>query len=169
MARYLFDQGADPDSPQALHDSFFKNPDLFNLLWERYFVRYPAGRGTFGSIVLYYAVFNENREIIRQMLQKRVNAEIMLYSHYGLEPKVSPFGSAIMRQNDGDTRILELFLQHGCDPNSIVLQTDPTFSGGYTQWSPRVTIRMLINRQVNSVRVDDRLILRKERRSDYTY
>ena len=130
MARYLINQGADPNHARALEKSFVKNQELFDLLCETYRARYPSARGEFGTRVLMHAIENENHETIKRMLQSGVNAEAMsepiflpgsgfeIYSRYR-DLRLTPLGYAIFRHNEN---ITEYLLQHGCDPNGIVLQ-----------------------------------------------
>ena len=115
MARFLLDQGADPNDSGALREAMLKDTRLVDLLFERYDARYPMGRGGFGADLLGEAAVDGNEHVIRQLLERRVNAKHML----DIKPS-SPFGLAIANQQGNGTGILGLFLQHGCTPNDVV-------------------------------------------------
>ena len=140
MARYLINQGADPNNPRAFEKSFVKNQELFDLLCQTYRARYPSARGNFGTRVLMRVIENENHDAIKRMLQIGINPEAMsepdfphdfdfrcnLYFVRGLDLKyflryrdlrLAPLGYAIVRQKE---QITEHLLQYGCDPNGIV-------------------------------------------------
>ena len=146
MARYLIDQGADPNNSRALEKSFVKNQELFNLLCETYHARYPSARGEFGTRVLMHVIENENHDAIKRMLQRGVNPEAMWeprsrppfdgppfdgppfdphpsdcdsYIHtFNHLRELTALGYAIFRQKEN---IAEYLLQYGCDANGIVL------------------------------------------------
>ena len=117
MARFLLDQGADPNNSEALRIASTRNERLFDLLFERYNRRYPTIRGKFGADILANAVVDGNERIVRQMLERRVNANVLTY--VGQQPTTS-FGHAIARQQVNSKKCLELLLQNGCNPNDIV-------------------------------------------------
>ena len=130
MARYLIDQGVDPNNPRALEKSFVRNQELFDLLCQKYRARYPSARGDFGTRVLMQVIENGNQDTIKRMLQSGVNAEAISvpivppglgFDAYLRYPhlRLSPLGYAIVRQKEN---ITEYMLQYGCDPNGIVLQ-----------------------------------------------
>ena len=52
MARYLLDQGADPNDSLAFQIASLKDKGLFHLLFEKNSVRYPGNRGDFGTYIL---------------------------------------------------------------------------------------------------------------------
>ena len=115
MTRFLLDQGADPNNSEALREAMRKDKRLVNLLFERYDARSPMARGDFGADLLEEAVVDGNERVIRQLLERGVNASHM----FGLTGAI-PFGVAIANQKGDDTGILELFLQNGCTPDDIV-------------------------------------------------
>ncbi len=121
MVHYLFDQGADPDNPRALEKAYLKNKELFDLICETYRARYPSARGEFGISVLVHAIETEDQDVIKRMLQSGVNAGAILVRGY-FEDKLTPLGFAIVWQKEG---ITENLLQHGCDPNGIVVSQAP--------------------------------------------
>ncbi len=129
MAHYLFDQGADPNNPQALEKAYLKNKELFDLICETYHARYPSARGDFGTSVLVRAIRTEDQDVIRQMLQSGFNAGAIMVRDFHTKCKVdfeaesTPLGFAIVWQKED---ITENLLQHGCDPNGIVSQVTPT-------------------------------------------
>ena len=131
MARYLIDQGADPNNSRALEKSFVKNQEVFNLLCQTYQARYPSARGDFGTRVLMHAIETGNHDAIKRMLQSGVNPEAMWQPDHcppdDIDPcvhlmdsqrKLTAFGYAIFRQKEN---ITEYLLQYGCDQNGIVL------------------------------------------------
>ena len=132
MARYLINQGADPNNSQALAWSFVENQEMFDLLCETYRARYPSARGDFGTTVLMDAIEKGNHDAVKQMLQSGVNPEVMsapanrppytdpYFPYFGFEAhcrKLTAFGYAIIRQKES---ITEFLLQCGCNPNGIV-------------------------------------------------
>lgn len=121
MARYLLDQGADPNDPWALQKATLKDKELFDLLFEYYSARYPMGWGNFGTTILTHAIVKGDQFIVRQMLERGVNADVAMINMH--DQRATPFGHAIARHQSNMTDHLELFLQKGCNPNSIVSQT----------------------------------------------
>ena len=124
MARFLLDQGADPNDSEALREAMIKDKRLVDLLFERYHARYPMARGDFGAFVLEEAVVDGNERVIRDLLERGVNARHM--RDFG---RPSPFGLAIANQRGDDTRSLELFLQNGCTPGNVVARASDLENG----------------------------------------
>ena len=121
MARWLLDQGADPNDSWALKEAGYRDKDLFNLIFERYCARYPIGRGKLGTTLLTRFIEDGNQSLVRQILGMGVDAEVAIFDRDKGERRTG-FGVAIFRQQDNKNDFLEMFLQRGCNPNSIVLQ-----------------------------------------------
>ena len=131
MAKYLIDQGADPNNSGALEWSVVKNQELFDLLCQTYHARYPSARGDFGIRVLMHAIEDEDHDGIKKLLQSGVNAEAKsklppfydeppFHLHLDHRP-MTALGYAFVQQKEA---IVEYLLQYGCDPNGIVLEDD---------------------------------------------
>lgn len=116
MARFLLDQGADPNDSGALQKALLNDEKLFDLLLREYRTRYPMSKGDFGATVLAGAISEGNGRIIRLMLERGVNANMMVM----WSEEATCFGHAIARQQH-----LELFLQYGCNPNDVVAKARP--------------------------------------------
>ena len=119
MARFVLDQGADPNDSWALQKARFSDEKLLDLLFERWRARYPMEKGDFGSRVLAEAVVTGDERVIRLMLEKGVNADVMV-SIDG--ERATPFGHAIAKQQANFIGSLELFLQKGCKANDVVAE-----------------------------------------------
>ena len=117
MARFLLDQGADPDDSGALEGA--ADESMLDLLFSSYDARYPTSRGCSGASVLARAVVHGNELMVRRMLEKRVNDKEMVIVG---DQMATPFGHAIVRQQSNFPGCLELFLQNGCSPNDIVAE-----------------------------------------------
>ncbi len=139
MARYLFDQGADPNDSLALEKAFQQSPELLELILKRYDKRYPRGRRGFGSSVLLQAIMNGNGPDVSMMLDRGLDANKMVRIHgpdgqcAGL---ATPFGYAIgiLKEQVSIAESMELFLLKGCNPNSIVSEI----------WSPPIRLTALL-------------------------
>lgn len=118
MVDYLLNRGADPNDPWALRKAFSKNNvELFNSLFDIYRSKYPVDRGMFGVHILVQGIEKQKSSVVRQMLTRGVNANMMM----DYQGRVTPFGRAIDLQPSGSIcEWLELFLQNGCNPNDIV-------------------------------------------------
>lgn len=121
MARFLLNQGADPNDLGALQKALLNDEKLFDLLLREYRARYPMSKGEFGTAVLVGAISEGNGRIVGLMLERGVKANVLV----GLDDRrVTPFGHAIARQQENLTDFLELFFQNGCNPNDVVAEAD---------------------------------------------
>ena len=120
-ATYLLDQGADPNDPWALKEAAYRDKNLFELLFERYCARYPIDQGKLGTTLL--ARFNEDEDesLVRQILRMGVDANAAIFDSKNGGRRTG-FGFAIARQQDNKNNFLEMFMQSGCNPNSVVFQ-----------------------------------------------
>lgn len=119
MTRFLLDQGADPNDSGALRKAMLKDENLFDLLLGEYRARYPMSKGNYGASVLAGAIREGNGRMIRLMLERGVNANLLVRSD---DQIATPFGHAIARQQENLTEFLELFLLNGCNPNDVVAE-----------------------------------------------
>ena len=155
MARYLIDQGADPNNSPALEMSFEKNQEMFDLLCQTYRARYPSARGDFGIRLLMQVIENENHDAIKRMLQDGINPDAMFRLSYddvtfckifrkdygfGGNSKLTAFGYAIFGEKED---ITEYLLQYGCDPNSIVFRHNDIRSSAVTAIVAAITTRRI--------------------------
>ena len=123
MARYLLDQGADPDDPCALEEAACRDKNLFELIFERFCARCPTSKGQLGTTLLAKFIAKEDESSIRHMLGMGINADVAIIprtEHH--DQRTTPFGLAIFRQQGNGNNFLEMFLQNGCNPNSVVFQ-----------------------------------------------
>lgn len=123
MTRYLLDQGADPNDSWAFKAAY-RDPNLFELIFERYCARYPISQGKLGTMLLVQLVKEGSESSVRQILRMGVdaNAAIIEVDH----GRTTPFGLAIALQQDNKNNFLEMFLQKGCNPNSVVFKDGKT-------------------------------------------
>ena len=122
MARYLLDQGADPNDPQASEKAAYRDKNLFELIFERYCARYPIGQGKLGTTLLARFIENGDESLVRQILNMGVDADVAIFDKENGETRTG-FGFAIFCQQDNKNNFLEMFLQKGCNPNSVVFQS----------------------------------------------
>lgn len=128
MARYLLDQGADPNDPWALREAAYRDKNLFELIFERYCARYPIGQGKLGTTLLARFIEDGDESLVRQILNMGVDADVPILDTKKGERRTG-FGFAIFRQQDNKNNFLEMFLHKGCNPNSVVFQADVDPSG----------------------------------------
>lgn len=134
MTRYLLDQGADPNDSWALRAAAYRDPNLLELIFGRYCARYPISQGKLGTTLLVQLIKEGSDTSVGQILKMGVDANASIIdSNY---QRTTPFWYAIARQQDNKDNFLEMFLQKGCNPNSIVFQAG-------TDWS-RNGVRPLI-------------------------
>ena len=122
MVAFLLGQGADPKDSSAL-SAALDDGELFDLLFERCYARYSTNWGESGARILAEAVGEGNERVIRVMLERRVNANVMIVPIWN-NRSATPFGHAIARQQGISAECLELFLQTGCSPNDVVSEED---------------------------------------------
>ena len=125
MARWLLDQGADPNDSWALKEAAYRDKNLFELIVERYCARYPISKGKLGTTLLVQFIEDGDEASARQILSMGVDADVAMIYHN--KQKTTPFGLAIFQQQDNKTNFLEMFLQKGCNPDSVAFQaaSDP--------------------------------------------
>lgn len=125
MARFLLNQGADPNDLGALQKALLNDEKLFDLLLREYRARYPMSKGEFGTAVLVEAIREGNGRIVGLMLERGVNANVLVSL---IDQTATPFGYAIASQQENLTEFLELFLQNGCNPHDVVAEADVEFT-----------------------------------------
>ena len=138
MARWLLDQGADSNDFRTLVRAKYRNKKIFELIFERYCARYQIGRSKLGASLLASFIRDEDEYLIELMLNMGVNADIAIFDdvpyHDGFSEqwgeRKTAFGVAISQPLEKN--LLEMFLQKGCNPNSVVFQT-----GVYEIWQER--------------------------------
>lgn len=139
MLSYLLDHGADPNDDRALARAAQYNVKLMDLLWDRHKVRYSKGRKNFGCIALAQAIDNNDKAMVRTMLERKVNGDIMLHSSNRRRTTNSysnlktAFGRAITQKQNRIPGLVEMLLQSGCNVSSVVsisrIQTLESHSG----------------------------------------
>ena len=132
MTNYLLDRGADPYDPLAFKIALERSKSVFDMLTKRCNARYPFGRIGFCSNVLSMAVRMGNRALVEDLIGKGADPDMLAHEGSSTSPLTSPFGFAIISQQESIAECVELFLKNGCKPESIVFQV------GLDQ-SPRIT------------------------------
>ena len=127
MVRYLLDQGADPNDSRAFVMAAYRDKNLFELIFETYRARYPTSQGMLGTRLLARLIEDGNESLVRQILGMGVDADAAILNWDESERRTG-FGVAIFRQHDNKNDFLEMFLQRGCNPNSIVFQSGLNWS-----------------------------------------
>ena len=122
MARYLLDQGADPNDSYALEETAYRDKDLLELIIERYCARYPRGQSNSGTTLLARFIEDGHDSLVKEILGMGVDADVAIIDKEKFERRTA-FGVAIIRQRDHKNNFLEMFLQRGCNPNSVVFQS----------------------------------------------
>ena len=120
MASYLLDRGADPLDTRALGKAMAGSPQFFDLVLEKHRMKYPVLQAGFGCHALIRAIELGDEYATRKMLDKGLDANSLTRElENGIENgrTKSPFGYAI---DDSTVEVMELFLERGCSPNSIV-------------------------------------------------
>lgn len=144
MARFLLDQGADPDDSGALEKAMLKDEKLFDLLLREYRARYPMSKGYCGARVLARAITEGKGRIIRLMLERGANAKALVFWNGQI---ATPFGHAIASQQENLIEFLEVFLQNGCNPNDVVAETGRDWSSKRTPVSRTTALLAAIGTQ----------------------
>lgn len=120
MTRYLLDQGADPNDSWAFKAAY-RDPNLFELIFERCCARYPISRCKLGTTLLMQLIKEGRESSVRQILEMGVDANAAIIDGDDHE-RTTPFGYAIALQQENKDNFLEIFLQKGCNPNSVVFR-----------------------------------------------
>ena len=140
MARWLLDQGADPNDSRALRRSAYRDKNIFELILGRYCARYQIGRSKLGASLLASSIADEDEFLIKLMIDMGVNADVAIFndvysdsssSDVQRDERKTAFGVAISWPRENKNNFLEMFLQKGCNPNSVVFQ-----AGAY-EWDQR--------------------------------
>ena len=131
MACYLLDRGAYARDTQVLGMAMLKRPDFFEFILEKHRMRYPTFPAKFGRHALLRAVELGDEHAIRIMLERGLDAKLLIDMSFDCSDRESPFGRAIMNSTHD---VVQLFLQKGCNPNSIVVE-----SGRYSNACYRLT------------------------------
>jgi ankyrin repeat protein len=135
MARKLLDRGADPNDSKALSEALAHPRELSDLLIERYRARYPVMQPGYGSGVLREAIKRGNQPVVESLLEHGVDPNGLIWNKgHG----TTPFGYAIVRKQGDATRFVEMLLQRGCHPDSIVSQAGLSSMSGASA-TPRIT------------------------------
>ena len=118
LASYLLDRGADPLETQALGKAMAESPQFFDLVLEKHRMKYPVLQARFGCYALMHAIEVGDENAIRKMLERGLDAESLTIRSQDYIMQ-SPFGYAI---DNSTVEVMELFLERGCSPNSIVAE-----------------------------------------------
>ena len=153
MARWLLDQGADPNDSRALRKSAHRDKNVFELIFKRYCARYQIGRSKLGASLLADFIWFEDEFLIRLMVNMGVNADLAIFNDvlnkFGgpeleRDERTTAFGVAISRPSENNNNLLEMFLQKGCNPNSVVFQS------GVFEWDQQ-RVRPLITAFLSAI------------------
>ena len=128
-ACYLLDRGADPVDSLALGKAMVENPQFFDLLLKKHTIRYSVVQPQFGCRALTWAVELGDQHTIRLMLDKGLDASSLTMKDARQEMR-APFGYAIANST---VEVIGLFLQKGCNPNSIVLEAPGYYDASYRE------------------------------------
>lgn len=134
MACFLLHQGADPTVTDVVGKAMVESPQFFDLLFEKHRLRYPVIRATFGGYAFIWATQLGDKGAIRKMLERGLDASSLIRGYmcellYELDESLeflSPFGYAIIHST---VEVIEMFLQAGCNPNSIVSEAEHYHEG----------------------------------------
>ena len=116
MAGYLLDRGAEPHDTYAMGKAMAESPQFFDLVLEKHRIRYPVIHAKFGCNALRWAIKLGDEHAIKTMLERGLDTNSLTMWPED-EKMISPFGYAIY---DSTVEVMELFLQRGCNPNTIV-------------------------------------------------
>ena len=126
MACYLLDWGADPRDALGLGKAMVESPEFLQLLLEKHRMRFLCFPAKFGCYALTEVTELGDENAIRIMLERGFDANSLIRSLD--DGCCSPFGRAII---DCTVDVIELFLQKGCNPNSIVFEASHYQDAGY--------------------------------------
>ena len=135
MACYLLNCGADPRETLGLGKAMVESPEFLKLVLEKHRMRYPYFQPKFGGNALTQAIKLGDENAIKMMLERGLDAnsltlifddEAVMLSYS--DDMCSPFGYAIINSTVG---VIGLFLQKGCNPNSIVSEASHYEEAGY--------------------------------------
>ena len=127
MACYLLKYGADPRDTPRLGKAMVESPEFLKLLLEQHRMRHSYFPVKFGCNALIKAIELGDENAIRMMLERGLDANSLTPIGYD-DDACSPFGRAIINST---VDVIELFLQKGCNPNSIVFEASRRQDGGY--------------------------------------
>ena len=106
-----------------------RSEELFSMSLEKYAMRYPYGCRGFGSSIFADLVRKGDENMLKNLLKRKLDAEFMLEQEFTEEIEITPFGLAISRDLENATNLVEVFLQHGCKPESVVSRPVDKTSG----------------------------------------
>ena len=138
MACYLLKYGADPRDTPRLGKAMVESPEFLELLLKQHRMRHSYFPVKFGCNALIKAIELGDENAIRMMLERGLDANSLTPIVYddGNSPTptgnsddaCSPFERAIINST---VDVIELFLQKGCNPNSIVFEASRYQDVGY--------------------------------------
>ena len=126
MACYLLDWGADSRNALGLGKAMVESPEFLQLLLEKHRMRSPVFPAKFGCAALTEVIELGDKSAIRMMLDRGLDANSLISTDNDV--CCSPFGRAVINCT---VDVIELFLQKGCNPNSIVLEASHYQDSGY--------------------------------------
>jgi ankyrin repeat protein len=147
MARKLLDRGADPNDSEALSEALAHPRELSDLLIERYRARYPVMQPGYGSGVLQEAIKRGDQPVVESLLEHGVDPNGLVFPYeysfifaddVEMGDGTTPFGFAIVSKQADATRFVEMLLQSGCHPDSIVSQAGSSWRSELPA-TPRIT------------------------------
>ena len=116
MACYLLDWGADHRDARGLSKAMVESSEFLQLLLKKHRMRFPVFPVKFGCNALREVIESGDENAIRMMLERGLDANSLTRLSES-DHACSPFGCAI---TNSTVDVIELFLQKGCNPNSIV-------------------------------------------------
>ena len=128
MACYLLRRGADPHDTPELGKAMVESPVFLELVLEKHRMRYSDFPSKFGCNALIQAIKLGDKDTIRIMLERGLDANSLTMLDNYRDETCSPFGCAIINST---VDVIELFLQKGCNPNIIVYEASRCDDVGY--------------------------------------
>ena len=127
MACYLLDWGADHRDARGLSKAMVESSEFLQLLLQKHRMRFPVFPVKFGCNALREVIESGDENAIRMMLERGLDANSLTRLSES-DHACSPFGCAI---TNSTVDVIELFLQKGCNPNSIVFVASHYQDAGY--------------------------------------
>lgn len=111
IVSHILDHGADPCNSWAFAESLKQESGILELLLQAVAIRYPKGRGGWGSEVLQMAIESDDEELFKGMLESGADANSRLDQDFE-HPKITVFAYAIVEAKNKNCKFVELLLQH---------------------------------------------------------
>jgi ankyrin repeat protein len=145
LAEFLLGLGADPDE-WSLTEAISGSVELVNTLLAARLDRYRRYSNGYGCRALQYAINTKKGHMVNALLAKGMDANAIIQPGFGDETAseslwcrpaivfgVSALGYAIRDDKSDDLWVLQVLLDSGADPNSIVTRSFDAFKGFETR------------------------------------